>query len=248
MARPPLTPAQIAAYQAAGVSTEAARPRDPNAAAVDYLLTELESRLSSLALRVRQPSWHEPPKGAVNVRWSINDDLAGGGAGGTASRRWGVRWNPTPEGATAGLPLAFSTLNLVDATPEAFDDGWCGIVWFQCTAGQVSSAFGAANVTRQARFSVLQQGGYVPGFLRAMPGGVAGIRQNPTTNATFIANDRVHTAVSMAPLIIRPNDTMEVVFHADEINVGVTVNFQFDVFGWKAPLQLVDKDIAAVRG
>lgn len=250
MVGPQLTPQQVAAYKMAGIAVgQPAGARPASAAAIDELLLGLEQRLSTMALRVRPPSWHEPPKGAQNVRWGINDDLAGAGAGGVSSRRWGVRWNLTAEGATTGVPPGNSTLNLVDATPEPFDDGYFGVVWVRCTAGQVSTSFGAVNVMRQARWSLFHQGGGVPGFVRAMPGGNAGMRQNPTVAATFVANDHgFHDSVTIAPLIIRPNDILEVVFHTDEINVGVTVNFHCTVFGWKAPLTLLDRDVAAVRG
>jgi len=179
---------------------------------------------------VRTPAHRDPPFRSQPFAFGQHANVNGPGAGVASRTRFGVRWTAADDGINLyGPKNSFRTPGTFFAA-EPFPEGQLGVVQsVQCWAYQLSS-FVAVDLVREAKWSVLLNGSYVPGYQWQFPSGTLfnSVLNTPDTFAT------ISTPLE-TPLRLRPGDRIEGELGADDINAGVTISFVWLLRGYSYP-------------
>lgn len=185
----------------------------------------------------RPPTWDVPPFYASNLRCTLCAQLVGPGIGAVNEERWGVTFTAQADSTAGQATDAFIVQadSLPGGFPQPFPVGLVGVLWVECQVGVFGTPNVAANAVRQARWSLLRNGQIVNGYARQIPGGITaqqGFSLNDLT-APLIENNLQTRCRTAAPLLLRENDTVEVIFSND--GMDGTEEFVLQAWGWSMP-------------
>jgi hypothetical protein len=203
------------------------------AQAVKTLVTALRRQAG---IPVRMPAHHAAPFFARPFQWTLASPLDGPGAGVQARLQSGVRWSATNQ--VSGPDNSYGPRNAVSSlvqmpaanipTPEPFPEGYKGIVTrLDCSVHTYSGATFQNGLFR-CRWSLLQNGAFVPGYEWALPAEM----MTPNALAGFEYPVHVFETKLVCPLRLSAGDTMEAIFGFDDGPVGQSPIFTFTLGGY----------------
>lgn len=217
------------------------RPR--NVSGVSKFERELRRLVKLLrqqaGIPVRLPGHNTPPYRALPICFSGVMVLTGGDGLAPVRFRGGVQWSAFTDPAStyaSSNNVRFDSVGAI--APEGFPEAELGTMTSaECWVYEYTTDT-AANHPRDARWGLLLNGAYLPGYALQLPSGSL-IKSDPLASIKVSVAHNLSTAM-VVPVKLKPGDQLEMEFAADSVESTSQVWFHCVVKGYRYPSRGAD--------